>query len=210
MTSPGLPAEVFFKRADYGGGIAWGAWVRRGRAVDLTTDLLTTKMLKEYHRPMRPSTGRWASGSDCFTRDAELRVLEAWVRDGNHTLLTGRRRMGRISVAHELGRRLAQDGWTFLFANVEDAACPDDVLAEAFTQDVFTPAAQRCFAQLYAETSDDARECVTNARDVPIHDGYLAEGAQGHAFPSRLPKDWRAARFRDHHMPLQSPVSADT
>ena len=130
MTSPGLPAEVFFKRADYGGGIAWGAWGGRGRAVDLTTDLLTTKMLKEYHRTMRLSTGRWVSGDDFFNRDAELRVLEARVRDGNHTLLTGQRRMDKTSVAHERRRCLEQDGWIFLFANVEDAACPDDFLAE--------------------------------------------------------------------------------
>ena len=62
---------------------------------------------------MRLSTGRWVSGDDFFNREAELRVLEARVRDGN-----------------------------------------------------------------------------------------------SHRFPSRLLKDWWAARFRDHHTPLQSRMSA--
>ena len=37
---------------------------------------------------MTSSTGRWVSGSDFFDRDAELRILEQRVRDGNHVLLT--------------------------------------------------------------------------------------------------------------------------
>ena len=407
---------------------------------------------------MRYSTGRWVSGDDFFNRDAELQVLEARVRDGNHTLLTGQRRMGKTSIVQELGRRLEQDGWTFLFADVEGAACPEDfladivkathtvrsvsariadgmkrwfdehveeigaselrikfraglnagnwrqhgetvfrnlaesnqlvllvidelpifltrmlrddgavrveeflswlrsmvqgfdnrspvlivsgsiglaplvrrlgisdrvnhlepfrlgpwnrdvsvacfnrlvqsyglqveegvsqavfnslglgiphhvqsfftrlrefaimqersqvkiadvemvyrtsllgpagqndldhyvarlqdglddkefpiameILAEASTQDVFTPAARRCLEQLYAKTMDDARGCIMNVLEVLMHDGYLEVGDRGHTFPSRLLKDWWAARFRDHHMSLQSRLSTDT
>ena len=408
---------------------------------------------------MRLSTGRWVSGDDFFNRDAELRVLEARVRDGNHTLLTGQRRMGKTSIVRELGRRLEQDGWTFLFADVEDAAGPEDfladvvkatypvrsisarisdgmkrwfgehveeigalefrmkfrsglnpgnwrhhgetvvnnlaehnqsvlmvidelpmflrrmldkedgeagvdeflswlrgvvqgfdnrspvliisgsiglaplvrrlgisdrinhldpfrlgpwsreisvacfeqlarsngvqvdegvpqavfdalglgiphhvqtffarlrefavmhgrnhvamadvgpvyhtsmlgpagqndlvhyeirlkgglddksfsvameILAEAATQDVFTAAAQRCLEQLYAKTMDNARSCIMDTLEVLVHDGYLEAGVQGYRFPSRLLKDWWAARFRDHHTPLQSRMSAST
>ena len=408
---------------------------------------------------MQLSTGRWVSGDDFFNRDPELQVLEARVLGGNHTLLTGQRRMGKTSIARELGRRLEQKGWTFLFADVEGATCPEDflaevveaahpvrpitakiagmmerwfrenveevgafefrmkfragldagnwhrhgevvvrnlaehdqpvllvidelpiflkrmllndgdmarveeflswlrgvlqrlddrspvlivsgsiglaplvrrlgisdrinhldpfrlgpwsrevsvacfdrlarsnglqtaegvsqavydtlglgiphhvqsffarlrefalmqgrhhvtvadvemvyrtsllgpagqndldhyesrlkdglddegftmameILAEASTQDVFAPVARRCLEQLYAKTVDDARGCIADALEVLIHDGYLEAGDQGHVFPSRLLKDWWAARFRDHHAPLQSRVSADT
>ena len=79
---------------------------------------------------MRSSTGRWVSGGDFFNRERELRILETRVRDRNHVLLTGQRRMGKTSVARELGRRLETEGWVFLFANVEGATCAEDAIAD--------------------------------------------------------------------------------
>ena len=80
---------------------------------------------------MTSSTGRWVSGANFFDRDAELHILEQRVRDGNHVLLTGQRRMGKTSIARELGRRLTESGgWITLFTDVEDATCPEDVIAD--------------------------------------------------------------------------------
>ena len=79
---------------------------------------------------MKPSTGRWVSGDDFFDREPELRVLERRVREGNHMLLTGQRRMGKTSIAKELGQRLETEGWVFLFTDVEAATCPEDVIAD--------------------------------------------------------------------------------
>ena len=79
---------------------------------------------------MKSSTGRWVSGPDFFDRESELRVLDERVRAGNHVLLTGQRRMGKTSLARELGRRLESAGWVFLFADVEGATCPEDVIAD--------------------------------------------------------------------------------
>ena len=79
---------------------------------------------------MRSSTGRWVSGGDFFDRERELRILETRVRDGNHVLLTGQRRMGKTSVVRELGRRLEAKGWVFLFADVEGATCAEDAIAD--------------------------------------------------------------------------------
>ena len=78
---------------------------------------------------MRSSTGRWVSGDDFFDRKSELQLLESRVRDGNHVLLTGQRRMGKTSIIRELGRRLQNQGWTPIFIDVEDASCPEDVIA---------------------------------------------------------------------------------
>ena len=69
------------------------------------------------------------SGDDFFGRDRELQVLEARVRDRNHVLLTGQRRMGKTSIARELGRRLEGKGWVFLFTDIEGATCAEDVVA---------------------------------------------------------------------------------
>lgn len=79
---------------------------------------------------MKSATGRWVTGEDFFNRENELQVLEQRVRDGNHVLLSGQRRMGKTSIARELGHRLEEDGWVFLFADVEGATCPEDVIAD--------------------------------------------------------------------------------
>ena len=79
---------------------------------------------------MRSSTGRWVSGDDFFDREPELQALESRVRDRNHVLLSGQRRMGKTSVLRELGRRLEDQGWDFLFTDIEGATCPEDVIAD--------------------------------------------------------------------------------
>ena len=79
---------------------------------------------------MKSVTGPWVSGDDFFDRESELDILEQRIRDGNHVLLTGQRRMGKTSVARELGCRLKAQEWVFLFIDVEDATCPEDVIAD--------------------------------------------------------------------------------
>ena len=79
---------------------------------------------------MKSATGRWVVGDDFHGREAELGILESRIRDGNHVLLSGQRRMGKTSIAHEVGRRLEADGWVSVFADVEHATCPEDVVAE--------------------------------------------------------------------------------
>lgn len=79
---------------------------------------------------MKSSTGRWVTGADFFDRQTELQLLQQRVEDGNHISLTGQRRMGKTSVARELGRRLEEKGWVFLFADVEGASSAEDVIAE--------------------------------------------------------------------------------
>ena len=78
---------------------------------------------------MNLATGRWVSGNDFFDRESELRILDAQIRAGNHTMLTGQRRMGKTSIARELGQRLEAQGWVFLFIDVEGATCAEDVIA---------------------------------------------------------------------------------
>ena len=79
---------------------------------------------------MRSSTGRWVSGDDFFNRDGELSILESRIRDGNHIVMTGQRRMGKTSILQELGRRLEEKGWIFLFADVEGAISEEDVVTK--------------------------------------------------------------------------------
>ena len=78
-----------------------------------------------------------------------------------------------------------------------------EILAEAATQERFTPFARRCLEQLYAPVVGDAPGCIADIIEVLVHDGYLEDGDDGFRFPSRLLKDWCSARFRDHYTPLE-------
>ena len=84
-----------------------------------------------------------------------------------------------------------------------------DILAEAATQEAFTPRACRCLERLHARLVDDAAGRIADTLDILVHDGYLEAGGDGHRFPSRLLQDWWSARFRDHHAPLEARCSND-
>ena len=93
---------------------------------------------------------------------------------------------------------------TRLKEGLEDGSYPIamEILAEAATQDVFTPYARRCLERLYTRVIDDAPGRIASALEILVHDGYLEVGDDGHRFPSRLLKDWWSVRFRGHHTPL--------
>ena len=78
-----------------------------------------------------------------------------------------------------------------------------EILAEAATQEVLTAGARARLGDLYSRVVDDAHARITEVLDVLVHDGYLEERDHRYRFPSRLLKDWWAARFRDHHVPIE-------
>lgn len=80
---------------------------------------------------LRKGGSNWVEGDRFFDRAAELEALEERVRDGNHTLLTAQRRMGKTSLARELLRRLGESGeFDTVFVDLEAAADPADAIAE--------------------------------------------------------------------------------
>ncbi len=112
---------------------------------------------------MRSSTGRWVIGDDFFDREADLQILESYVKDHNHILLTGQRRMGKTSVVRELGRRLEGTGWTFLFADVEGAECAEDTIA-----DIAQSAAS--IRPIISRFSAGMRRWLNNIEEISLHD----------------------------------------
>ena len=79
---------------------------------------------------MRSSTGHRVSGDDLIDREPEPASLGRLVREGNHVLLTRRRRIGKTSLLRELGHQLEDEGWIFLFSDVEGAVSREDVVAD--------------------------------------------------------------------------------
>lgn len=115
---------------------------------------------------MESATGRWVAGKNFFDREPELQILGRRVRGGNHVLLSGQRRMGKTSLARELGRRLPEEEWVFLFTDVEDAARPEDVIADIAAEiHGHRSLAKRCFrglGRLLGETVSRFEELGVN------------------------------------------------
>lgn len=74
---------------------------------------------------------------------------------------------------------------------------------------MFTGQARRQLKAKCSAIMEDAAERIAEAMEVLEHDGYLAAGDGGHRFPSRLLKDWWAARFRGHYVPLDDRSAGD-
>ncbi len=130
---------------------------------------------------MRSSTGRWVSGEDFFDRERELRLLETRIRDRNHMLLTGQRRMGKTSILRELGRRLEADGWVLLFADVEGASCAEDAIAEiARSVHPVRPIARRFASGMKRWVSENVEEVSAHEFSVKIRGGLDAGSWRSH------------------------------
>ncbi len=84
---------------------------------------------------LRKGGSNWVDGDRFFDRVPDLEALLERVRDGNHTLLTAQRRMGKSSLVRELQRRLRQSGqFDTLFVDLEAATDPADAIAEIGVQ----------------------------------------------------------------------------
>lgn len=78
-----------------------------------------------------------------------------------------------------------------------------EILAEAATVGAFGQGARNCLAAGYSKLLGNTTERIADALDVLVHDGYLEQTDGGYRFASLLLRDWWAARFRDHHVPLK-------
>ena len=84
---------------------------------------------------LRKGGSNWVDGDRFFDREVELEALAERVKDGNHTLLTAQRRMGKTSLVRELLRRLAKKKeFETVFVDLEAAGDPADAIAEIGVQ----------------------------------------------------------------------------
>ena len=84
---------------------------------------------------LRKGGSNWVDGDRFFDREVELEALAERVKDGNHTLLTAQRRMGKTSLVRELLRRLGEaEEFETVFVDLEAAGDPSDAIAEIGVQ----------------------------------------------------------------------------
>ena len=80
---------------------------------------------------LRKGGSNWVEGDRFFDREVELDILTHRMRDGDHTLVTAQRRMGKTSLVRELLRRLAENGeFETVFVDLEAALDRADAIAE--------------------------------------------------------------------------------
>lgn len=84
----------------------------------------------------------------------------------------------------------------------ENRSIAMEILAEAATQGVFTPRTRSRLGELYSRVVPDAQGRITEVLDVLEHDGYLEVSEDLYRFQLHPLRDWWAARFRNHHVPL--------
>ena len=83
---------------------------------------------------LEKTLGSPVEGKKFFDREHEIALLSERVREGNHTLLVGQRRMGKTSVVRELLRRLQATGeFATVFVDFEDAQSPAETVVELAT-----------------------------------------------------------------------------
>ena len=86
-------------------------------------------------KELRKAGANWVDGDRFFDRETELEALTERVRDGNHTLLTAQRRMGKTSLVRELLRRISNEGgFATVFVDLEGANDAADAIAEIAIQ----------------------------------------------------------------------------
>ena len=84
---------------------------------------------------LQKAGGNWVQGNSFYNRETELEALKERVRDGNHTLLTAQRRMGKTSLVRELLRQLAvENKFETIFVDLEAANTPQDAITEIAIQ----------------------------------------------------------------------------
>jgi len=78
-------------------------------------------------RNLAPGGAVWVSGEKFFNRERETADLIRKVEQGSHILMTGQRRMGKTSIAHQLTRILRErnPSLNHLFVDLDD--CVDEV-----------------------------------------------------------------------------------
>ena len=131
--------------------------------------------------------------SDFLAINGRSRVMLADVEEVYRTELLGP--SGQSDLAHyetRLRDAFDEDGYSVAMK----------ILAEAAIQHTFTMDARRNLIDVCSPIMKGAPERLAEAMEVLEHDGYLVADADVHRFSSRLLRDWWAARFRDHHIPL--------
>jgi hypothetical protein len=139
-------------------------------------------------------------------------VQSFFARLRDHSIKTGGRCLTVADVDHVYRNELLGPSGqndlvhyeTRLKDGLDEASFPlsMEIRAEAAVVGVFSAEARRCLASDYEEIVDQVRARIVNTLEVLVHDGYLEESGGDYRFPSRLLRDWWAARFRDHHVPL--------
>jgi len=81
---------------------------------------------------LKPTESNTVTGDSFYNRDVERRLVGGRVESGDHQILTGQRRMGKSSLAREIGRSLLEekgDIWDYVFVDIQSCSSGAELIA---------------------------------------------------------------------------------
>lgn len=122
---------------------------------------------------LRKAGSNWVEGERFFDREVEIESLMERIQDGNHTLLTAQRRMGKTSLVRELLRRLREEGdYETIFVDLEAAGNAGDAVAEIAFE---TKAIQSVWTSVRSHFSNFLQGFGNRVDAVSLSAGALAD-----------------------------------
>lgn len=81
---------------------------------------------------LMPTESNTVTGDAFFNREIERRLVREKVENGEPLLLTGQRRMGKSSLAREIGRVLVEEkgnAWSYVFVDIQSCSSGAELVA---------------------------------------------------------------------------------
>ncbi len=81
---------------------------------------------------LKSTESNTVTGDAFYNREIERRLIREKVESGEHQLLTGQRRMGKSSIAREIGRALTEEKgveWNYVFVDIQYCASGAEFVA---------------------------------------------------------------------------------
>jgi energy-coupling factor transporter ATP-binding protein EcfA2 len=81
---------------------------------------------------LKSTESNTVTGEAFYNREVERRLIREKIENGTHLLLTGQRRMGKSSLAREIGRALEDekgDEWNYIFVDIQSCLSGAELVA---------------------------------------------------------------------------------
>ena len=84
---------------------------------------------------LKPTESNTATGEYFFNRKVEQKIIHERIERGVQQLLTGQRRMGKSSIAREIGRQLEEQGqWNYIFVDIQACSSGAELVERLATE----------------------------------------------------------------------------
>jgi len=86
---------------------------------------------------LKATESNTVTGNCFFNREVERKIISGKIEDGVQQLLTGQRRMGKSSIAREIGRQLVEEKgeiWNYIFVDIQACSSGAELVERLATE----------------------------------------------------------------------------